>query len=147
MQLIYPGKCRRCVPRYDFPASFSVSFTKNQWSNTERSIDLFEEIIFSYLKKVKNEKGFPEEQNSLIIMDTFKGQDNDIIKKLCFENRREIVIVSHNRTNEFQPLDLTINKAAKDFIENQYNDWFSNQVAYQLKSGRMEGECETIVKE
>ena len=174
MQLIYSGKTRRCLPRYDFPASFSVSFTKNHWSNTEKSIEFFEEIIFPYLTIVKKEKGFPEEQHSLVIMDTFKGQDNDILKKLCSENRCEIVIVPHNLTNKFQPLDLTVNKAAKAFIQNQYNDWFSNQVAHQLKSGKdpanikissklsdlkplhaswivnlhnhMQGECETIVK-
>ena len=30
----------------------------------------------------------------------------------------------------------TVNKAAKAFIQNQYNDWFSDQVARQLKSGK-----------
>ena len=107
-------------------------------------------------------------------MDTFKRQDNDILKKICFENRCEIAIVSNNLSNEFQPLDLTINKAAEGFIQNQCNGWFSNQVAHQLKSGKdpanieissklsdlkplhpgwivnllndMQGECETIVK-
>ena len=34
-----------------------------------------------------------------------------------------------------QPKDLTVNKAAKAFIQNQYNDWFSDQVARQLKRG------------
>ena len=67
-------------------------------------------------------------------MDTSKGQDNDILKKFCSENSCEIVILPHNLTNKFQPLALTINKATKIFIQNQYNDWFSNQVAHQLKS-------------
>ena len=30
---------------------------------------------------------------------------------------------------------MTVNKAAKTFIQNPYNDWFSNQVGRQLKSG------------
>ena len=68
-------------------------------------------------------------------MDTFKGQDNDILKEFCSINRCELVIVPHNLTNKFQPLDLSVNKAAKAFIQNQYNDWFSNQVARQLKNG------------
>ena len=106
-------------------------------------------------------------------MDIFKGQGNDILKKLCSGNRCEIEIVPHNLTNKFQPLDLTINNAAKAFIQNHYNDWLSNQVAHQLKRGkdqanikissklsdlkrlhagwivnlqnRMQGECKTIV--
>ena len=96
----------------------------------------FEEMIFSYLKKVKKKKSFLEEQHSLVIMDTFKGQDNDILRKLCSENRCEIVIVPHNLTNKFQLLDLTFNKVAKAIIQNRHHDWFSNQVAHQLKSGK-----------
>ena len=80
--------------------------------------------------------GLPQQQHSLVIMDTFKGQDNDIIKEFCSKNRCEVVIVPHNLTNKFQPLDLTVNKAGKAFIQNQYNDWFSDQVARQLKSGK-----------
>ena len=69
-------------------------------------------------------------------MDTFKGQDNDILKEFCSKNRCEVVIVPHNLTNKFQPLDLAVTKAAKAFIQNQYNGWFSDQVARQLKSGK-----------
>ena len=43
--------------------------------------------------------------------------------------------VPRNPTNKFQLLDFTINKTAKAFIQNRYNDWFSDQVARQLKSG------------
>ena len=32
---------------------------------------------------VKRENGYPEEQYAVIIMDTFKGQDNDRLKELC----------------------------------------------------------------
>ena len=42
-------------------ASFSVSFTRNHWLNTERSIEFFDENIFPYLKKVEKEKRFPEQ--------------------------------------------------------------------------------------
>ena len=49
-------------------------------------------------------------------MDTFKGQDNNTLKKPCAENNCEIVTVPHNFTNKFQPLDLPVNKAAKSFI-------------------------------
>ena len=39
------------------------------------------------------------------------------------------------RTNKFQPLHISVNKAAKTFIQNQYNDWFSNEISVQLKKG------------
>ena len=119
MQLIYGGKTKRSLPRYEFPVSFSVRFTANHWSNTDKSLEFFDEIIFPYLEKKKEENGLPNEQHSLVIMDTFKGQDNDILKEFCSTNRCELVIVPHNLTNKFQPLDLSVNKAAKAFIQNQ----------------------------
>ena len=42
----------------------------------------------------------------------------------------------HNLRKKFQSLDLTVNKAANAFIQIQYNDWFSNQIVHQLKSGK-----------
>ena len=37
--------------------------------------------------------------------------------------------------NKFQPLDLSVNKAAKAFIQNKYNEWFAGQVSMQLRDG------------
>ena len=65
-------------------------------------------------------------------MDTFKGQDNDTLKKLSVENNCHVVIVPHNLTNKFQTLDFSVNKAAKSFIQSKYNDWFADQEFTQL---------------
>ena len=75
---------------------FSLSYTENHRSNTEKSIKFFEQIIFRYLKMVKRENGYPAEKCALIIMDTFKGQDNDRLRELCSENYCEVAIVPHN---------------------------------------------------
>ena len=69
-------------------------------------------------------------------MDTFKGQDNDTLKKLCAENNCDTIIVPHNLTNMFQPLDLSVYKAAKSFIQIKYNDWFADEVFMQLQNGK-----------
>ena len=55
-------------------------------------------------------------------MDTFKGQDGDVILDLCEKHMCEVVIISHNLTNKFQPLDITVNKPAKSVISNKYNE-------------------------
>ena len=129
IQLIYEGKAPRRVPRFDFPADFNVTFSDNHWSNTEKSIELFEKVIFPYLKQEKASLKYPKEQMSLIIMDTFKGQDNDVILDLCEKHMCQVVIVPHNLTNKFQPLDITANKPAKSLISNKYNEWFSKQLS------------------
>ena len=89
------------MQKFDFLDSFSTSFTKNHWSNTDKSIESLKEIIFPYLEMKKYEKDYPKEQHSLIIMHTFKGQDSDILKELYFENNCEIAMVPHNLTNKF----------------------------------------------
>ena len=128
IQLIYAGKTERSLPKYSFPSSFLVTFTENHWSNTKKSVEFFKEIFFPYLKDTKRRKSYLLELHALIIMDTFKGQGKDILKKLCAENNCDVVIVPHNLTNKFQPLDLSVNKAAKLFIQNEYNDWLPDQV-------------------
>ena len=73
IQLTYVGKNERSLTKYSFPPSFSVTFTKNHWSNTEKSVEFFKEIIFPYLEDTKRSKSYPLEQHALIIMDIFKG--------------------------------------------------------------------------
>ena len=146
IQLIYQGKTKRCLPKFKFPKEFQVTFTKNHWSNFEKCVDLFQKIIFPYLHAKKMELGYPDEQFSLIIMDTFKGQDNEEIKNLCTRNNCELVIVPHNLTNKFQPLDLTINQKAKKFISNKFNAWYAEKVSKQLMNGRALGDVKVSLK-
>ena len=95
---------------------------------------------------MKEEYGYPEEQKSLIIMDTFKRQDNPTLEALCESNHCEIVIVPHNLTNKFQPLDLTVNKPAKSFMRNKFNTWFSEEVAKQLRKGKSPADVKVSLK-
>ena len=51
------------------------------------------------------------------------------------ENNVYIVIVPANCTDRLQPLDLSVNKAAKEFLRKQFTEWYSNQVCQQLRRG------------
>ena len=123
MQLIYAGETKRCLPK------------KNHWSNQVKVTEHFEKVIFPFLDQIKERMGYPKEQMSLVIMDTFKGQDNDELRKLCMSNNCEVAIVPHNLTNKFQPLDLRVNKAAKAFISEKCNTWMTNEILKQIKRG------------
>ena len=72
---------------------------------------------------------------SLILMDTFKQQDNDEVAKLCRKNNCALMIVPH-LTNKFQALDITVNKPAKSFIKDKYNMGYTEQVVKQLNEGK-----------
>ena len=69
----------------------------------------------------------------LVIMDTFKGQDNNVLKEFCEKNFCEVVIFPHNLTNKFQPLDMSVKKAAKSFIFEKYNTWMAKEASNQLQ--------------
>ena len=76
-------------------------------------------------------------------MDTFKGQDNEVMKSLCNKNNCELVIAPHNLTNKFQPLDLTINQKAKKYVSSKFNEWYAERVSKQLMNGKAPGFVET----
>ena len=123
---------------------FSCHISPNHWSNLEKCEYLFKVITFPYLSTKKKELGYPEDQRSLIIMDTLKGQDNKKMKRLCAENNCELVIVPHNLTNKFQPLD--INQSAKKFISNKFNAWYADRVSKQLSNGVAPGDVKVSLK-
>ena len=50
-------------------------------------------------------------------MDTFKGQDNDVILDLCEKHMCQVVIVPHNLTNKFQPLDIRTKRTKSIFLK------------------------------
>ena len=132
-QLICSSKTKRSMLPYGFPSCFDVTFTPNHSSNYEKCVRLFVKIIFPYLKAKKEGLDYPKEQYSLIVMDTFKTQDNAEIKALCLKNDCELVIVPHNLTNKFQPLDISVNQKAKKFISHKFNIWYADRVSEQLK--------------
>ena len=75
-------------------------------------------LSFPILKRRKKIliQSYPKQKDSLIVMDTFKGQDNAEIKELSSKNECELVIVPYNLTSKFQPLDITIKQKAKKVI-------------------------------
>ena len=83
---------------------------------------------------------------SLVMMDTFKRQDNDEIRKFCAKNSCEIVIIPHNLTNKFQPLDINVNKTAKSFVSHKYNSQLANEVSKQLRAGKTAADVKVSLK-
>ena len=73
-------------------------------------------------------------------MDTFKGQDNETMKSLCNKNNCELVILPHNLTSKFQPLDLTINQKAKNYVSSKFNEWYAERVSKQLMNIKAPGD-------
>ena len=126
IQLIYQGKISRCHPRYKFPDEFHVTQTENHWSNEEKCLEMVAKILIPYVKRTTQELQLRKNQEWLLISDVFKGHWAESVKESVRRSNGKMVPVPSNMTNEFQPLDLTVNQSCKAYLRKQTNTWFSD---------------------
>jgi len=50
----------------------------------------------------------------------------DLLEKIML-----IVFIPANCTDHLQPLDLTVNKPAKDFLRGKFEEWYAKQIHEQ----------------
>ena len=76
----------------------------------------------------------PQNAKALLIFDKFRGETtiavNDFLKK-----NDTTIHGPKNHTNLFQPLDISVNKSARCFIADKYQDWYAEKVLQQLNRG------------
>jgi len=135
MQLIYGGKTKQSLPRFEFPKDFSLSCNPKHFSNTEESVKLINEIILPYVENQRKEMEKPK-QPALVIMDVFRGQITDDVTSLLTENDIHFIFVPNNMTHLYQPLDLTVNKHSKTFLKKLFSEWYAQQIENQLALGK-----------
>ena len=51
---------------------------------------------------------------------------------LLEKNNVSLVIIPPNCTDRLQPLDLSMNKAAKEHMRNKFQDWYADKVMQQI---------------
>ena len=44
-----------------------------------------------------------------------------------------VILISPNCTDRLQPFDVSVNKAAKEFLRNEFQEWYAQQVCEQLQ--------------
>ena len=70
---------------------------------------------------------------ALVIMDNFKGQVTDSFMNLLESHNIHVCLLPPNTTDRLQPMDISVNKPAKDFLKRQFDQWYSEQVVAQLE--------------
>ena len=86
MQIIYGGKTSKSIPRLSFPDGFLVSANPKRYSNEEGSLKMMEYIIIPYVQKQRNTSKLDAEYPAMLLMDVFKGQMTDPVKKILKRN-------------------------------------------------------------
>ena len=132
-QLIYEGKTDRCLPHYEFPSTWHMMKSEKHWSNEQTMKEYFTKIIFTYIQEKRTALKLNSEQPALLIFDNFKAQCTSSVLSLLDKHNVNVALIPPNCTDRLQPLDLSVNKAAKDFLRGQFREWYAKQVCMQLK--------------
>ena len=144
-QIIYAGKTKKCLPSgVEFPENWHVTFTENHWANEKTTEDYLKFILLPYVVQTRKDLSLPDDYPALLIFDRFKGQCTENILSLLNNNHLRISIVPANCTDRLQPLDISVNKAVKEFLRRKFQHWYSEEVRRQIEGAR--GANSTAVK-
>ena len=130
VQVIYQGKTDCCHPHFQFPTDWDITHSPKHWSNEQTIVQYVENIIVPYVEARR--ASFEDDTPALVIMDNFKGQITSAISELLEANNIHVVLLPPNTTDSLQPMDLSVNKPAKDFLKRQFEEWYSGEVMKQL---------------
>ena len=78
-------------------------------------------ILFPYITRVRTTSNLDASHPALVIYGTFRGQCTERILGLLKDNNVYVAIVPANCMDCLQPLDLSVNKAAKEFFRREFN--------------------------
>ena len=73
------------------------------------------------------------DQRALLIFDNFKGQCTETLLKLLDENNVSVVLIPPNCTDRLQPLDVSVNKSAKEVLRRKFHAWYAENICAQLE--------------
>jgi hypothetical protein len=130
VQLVYKGKTPRCHPRFAFPPHWHIAHSPNHWSTEETMLLYVKHIILPYVSRVREVVG---DKPAVVIIDNFKGQITTAVIGLLEDNNIHVCRLPPNTTDRLQPMDVSVNKPAKDYIKREFQTWYSQQVMKQLE--------------
>lgn len=94
-------------------------------------IDYVNKIICPYVANVREEYDLPLGQKSLLVFDCFRGQITEDFQSLLKSKRLLYATVPPNCTDKLQPMDLSVNKCAKDFLKSEFHQFNAAEVVKQ----------------
>ena len=132
-QLVYQGKTTRFLPQVEFPTNWHFTYSENHWSNENTMKDCIHKIILPYITKKRDDLKLSAGYPALILFDNFKAQCTSSLLKTLDNNNVTVVLIPPNCTDRLQPLDISVNKAAKEFMRREFQKWYAQQVCNQLQ--------------
>ena len=120
IQLVYQGKTTRCLPQVEFPANWNITYSENHWSNENTMKDYIHKIILPYVTKKRDDLKLSPDYPALIFFDNFKAQCTSSLLQILDDNNITVLLIPPNCTDRLQLLDISVNKAAKEFMRREF---------------------------
>ena len=79
-----------------------------------------EKILLPYVNRKWEDLKLQPDHPVLTIFDNFTGQGTESLLELLEANHIHVVLVPANCTDRLQPLDVSVNKPAKNFLRQQF---------------------------
>ena len=93
-------------------------------------VQYVKEIIIPY---VDSQHGANTSQGALVIMDNFKRQIMNSINSILDANNVHVYLLPQNTTDLLQPFDIAVNKPVKDFLKQNFEHLYADEVMKQLQ--------------
>ena len=68
----------------------------------------------------------------MVLLDVFRGQCTE---EILDKNNTLYILLPANCTDRLQPIHLSVNKPAKDYMKAKFQDWYGSIVYKQLEDG------------
>ena len=135
IQLIYHGKIPLSQSKYNFLKEFYVTQIPTHWAHEEASIAFLEHVLIAYIESQGEELNSSSQW--LLVSDVCKGHWTDHIKEIVRRFNAKMVSIPDNWTSYYQTLDLTVNKSCKDFLQQETQKWYSEEISKQMAQGKI----------
>lgn len=134
-QIIYQGKTNQCHAQVEFPPEWDIWHTESHWSNSSSMIRYVEKIIQPYVEDTKEKLGLQENAKPLLVFDVFRAHRTEEFLSKLNALGYLYVFVPGACTDEFQPLDATVNNVYKKTMQELFSAWYANRVAKGIEDG------------
>ena len=92
--------------------------------------------VILYMNEKRRHLGLDPKHIGLVILDEFKGQTTKKVLKLLAANDQMYVVVPPNATDRLWPFDISVNRAAKQFLQTKFENWYADQIVAQKDTGK-----------
>lgn len=118
------------------PKTWGIIRSENQWSNVETMQSYFEEIIISYIERVRRDEfDLPLRQKALCIFYINKAHQDNSLLNFMEEEGIKVVFVTAACTDSLQSFDIKINGRFKTLLKSEFQMYYANEVKCSLKKG------------